>query len=189
MFALIVINVLLDYVQNKRLGSKGLTILFVGYDEQYSGYQHSLRLFLEKLNAGRGSLTSGLSVRCSFMRDGISISTEDKFNMMLGAIYKKIKQQVPDDLKEAVKTANLDSNEEVFERFEEWSEVVRSKATLEDSGKAFEFKQFASKQKYNQVIGKLLKLYIEQGNPNSSFQQPNRVQPLRTGRTMLRLRI
>lgn len=50
--SLIVINVLLSYTQNKRLGSKGLTILFVGYDQKYSGYQHSLKLFFNKLNKG-----------------------------------------------------------------------------------------------------------------------------------------
>jgi hypothetical protein len=54
-FSLMAINVLLEYVQNKRMGSKGLTILFVGYDERYSKYSHSLRVFLKKLNQGNSS--------------------------------------------------------------------------------------------------------------------------------------
>ena len=51
-FALLVINVLLEYVQNKRLGSKGLTLVFLGYDEKYSKFGKSLRMFLENFNQG-----------------------------------------------------------------------------------------------------------------------------------------
>lgn len=51
-FALVAVHVLLSYAQNKRLGSKGLTVLFVGYDPRYAKYQRSLQLFFERLNRG-----------------------------------------------------------------------------------------------------------------------------------------
>ena len=57
-FALMAISILLNYAHNKRLGSKGLTILFVGYDESYSVYQHSLRLFFKEMNKGKFNLIS-----------------------------------------------------------------------------------------------------------------------------------
>ena len=58
------------------------------------------------------------------MRDGIAISSEDKFNMMFGAIYKKIKNQIPKDFKETIKTANLDQNEEMFKKFSSWNNFI-----------------------------------------------------------------
>jgi hypothetical protein len=97
------------------------------------------------------------------MRDGVSISSEDKFNMLFGAIFKELKNQIPDDLKEIVKIANLDKNEHIFKNFMNWSYGLRDQGLVGDSDKAFESKTFENKQEYNKVIGNILKLYINQG--------------------------
>ena len=97
------------------------------------------------------------------MRDGIAISSEDKFNMMFGAIYKKIKNQIPKDFKETIKTANLDQNEEMFKKFSTWNDFLKVQQSEKELNSSFNFKAFQRKQQYNQIIGKLLKLYIKQG--------------------------
>lgn len=104
-----------------------------------------------------------MNIGCSFMRDGIAISSEDKFNMMFGAIYKKIKNQLPQDFKETIKMANLERNEEIFKSFSTWDSFIKLQQSQEQLNSSFDFKAFDRKQEYNQVIGKLLKLYIKQG--------------------------
>lgn len=104
-----------------------------------------------------------MDIGCTFMRDGVSISSEDKFNMLFGAVFKDLRSQIPDDLKEIVKTANLDKNEHIFKRFMNWNYGAQNLGFESDAEKAFEFKKFENKQKYNEVIGNILKLYINQG--------------------------
>lgn len=176
LYALIAINVLLSYAQNKRLGSKGLTLLFVGYDPAYSRFQYSLQLFLRKLNSGRTN--AGLALDCSFTRDGVALASEDKFNMLFGAIFKKIKGQIPEDLREPIKSAHLETNEALFRRFSEWKHPFGQGESESDLGLPFESKSFENKQTYNRVVGDLLKLYISQGALTSGFKS-NRVQSLR----------
>lgn len=126
-------------------------------------------------------LISGMDIGCSFMRDGLSISTEDKFNMLFGAVFKEIKEQIPDDLKEIVKTANLDKNEQIFKAFVNWENLVQDEETKIDLNNLFDFKQFENKKLYNQIIGNILKLYINQGNQKvkPSFFESNSIQSLR----------
>lgn len=83
--------------------------------------------------------------------------------MLFGAIYKKIKRQIPEDFKETIKIANLDPNEILFKKYLQWNQFFASNISYRDKEKTFQFKSFESKKDYNYVIGNLLKLYINQG--------------------------
>jgi hypothetical protein len=158
-FALMTIHILLSYAQNKKLGSKGLTIVFIGYDHGYTNHQVSLRRFLQKSN-------EGMNRQCSFTRDGMALDSEDKFNLLFGHIYKLMKSQIPEDYREAVKLSNLGLNETLFAQFQSFKNFSWNKPS------PFTQMNYETKTEYNSFVSKILKYYLLHINSNQVVYNP-----------------
>lgn len=157
--ALMTIHILLNYAQNKKLGSKGLTIIFIGYDHEYTNHQISLRRFLERVN-------EGLNTQCSFTRDGVALDSEDNFNLLFGHIYKLMKNQIPEDYREIVKLSNLKLNESLFWQFHNFKNFSSVKT------KSFSEMDYEQKNDYNSFVSKILKYYLLHINSNQVVYNP-----------------
>lgn len=98
------------------------------------------------------------------MRDGVSISSEDRFGLLFGNIFSFVRDSISKDIHNSIKTANLKTNEALYKKFVQWDLFEQTEYRLKDLDKSFEFKNFEQKRHYNQVIGRLLDLYLLQGD-------------------------
>lgn len=97
------------------------------------------------------------------MRDGVSISSEDRFGLVFGNIFSFVRDSIPKDIHNSIKSANLQTNEDLYKKFVKWNLFEKNENLLKDLDSSFQFKNFEQKKHYNRVIGKLLDLYLQQG--------------------------
>ena len=117
-----------------------------------------------------------MNIGCSFLRDGVALESEDKFNMLFADIYRSVHSHIPEDFKETIKIANLDNNDNIYNDFLQWKFLFEKSELDEEINQSYEFQSLQSKKNYNESIGKLLKIYLDQSNitnlPNHKLYNP-----------------